>query len=184
MKKIIKINWALLAVMLLFASSSCESNEEDDINPADTDNSGYFLKAKVDGKIVEFKTETLLSVEIEPGSNGTYSLALSGGRQSSGQNSLEESIAVILTETSPIKEKTYTGLVPFEFGLKGVLLGYALDVEYIAYTTDVKNPNVNLEITEIKPNFVKGKFKEVVIDFLSGKTKTITEGEFFAPRRN
>lgn len=184
MKKLLMFNWAILAVLVFIASAGCGSNEDDDMNPADSNNSGYFLKAKVDGKMVEFKTATLLSAEIEPGPNGTYSMALSGGRQSSGQNILEESIVVILTETSPITEKSYEGLVPFEFGLKGVLLGYGLDIEDKIFTTDVTDPNVNLQITEIKPTFVKGKFNGVVKDFLSGESKTITEGEFFAPRRN
>jgi hypothetical protein len=184
MKKLLMFNWALLAVMGFLAISGCGSNEDDDMNPDDTNKSGYFLRAKIDGKLVEFKTETLLSVEIEPSTNGTYSMALSGGRQSSGQNSLEESIVVVLTETSPITEKSYSGLSSFEFGLKGVLLGYTLEAEEKVYTTDVNDPNVNLQITEIKPTFVKGKFNGVVKEFLSGETKTITEGEFFAPRRN
>lgn len=184
MKKLLMINWAILAVLVFIASAGCGSNEDQDMNPADTNNYGYFLKAKVDGKMVEFKTATLLSVEIEPGPNGTHSMALSGARQSPGQNSLEESFVIILTETSPITEKSYTGLAPFEFGIKGVLLAYSLDAEDKAYTTDVNNPNVNLEITEIKPTFVKGKFNGQVKDFLSGESKTITEGEFFAPRRN
>ncbi len=185
MKKFLVINWALLAVMVIFAGSGCGSKDgDDDLDPIDTNNSEYFVKAKVNGTLVEFKTETLLSVEIEPGPNGVYQMALSGGRQSAGQNSLEESIIVVLTETSPITEKSYTGLTPFEFGLKGVLLGYSLDAEDIAFVTDVNDPNANLELTEIKPTSVKGKFSGVVKDFLSGETKTITEGEFFAPRRN
>ena len=185
MKKLLMINWALLAVMGFLAISGCGSKDDDDMNP-DDNKSGYFLRAKVDGKLVEFKTETLLSAEIEPSTSGAYQMTLSGARQSPGQNSLEESIIVVLTETSPITEKSYTGLVPFDetVGLKGVLLGYTLEAEEKAYITDVNDPNVNLQITEIKPTFVKGKFSGVVKEFLSGETKTITEGEFFAPRRN
>lgn len=177
MKKSIMINWALLVVMVFFASSGCVS-EDDDTNP-DDNNSGYFLKAKVDGQLVEFKTETLLSAETGSSIPGIYALALSGARQLSGQSGLAESISIVLTETSPITEKRYTELVPFEYGLKGVLLGYALEVEEKAYVTDVNNPNVNLEITEMKQNSIKGKFSGVVKYFLSGESKTITEGEFF-----
>ncbi|MCL6259013.1 hypothetical protein M3O96_07945 [Aquiflexum sp. TKW24L] len=190
MKKLLMINWALLAVMGFLAISGCGSKDgDDDMNPDDTNKSGYFLKAKVDGKLVEFKTETLLSAEIGSLEIGldiptVYNLSLSGSRQVSNQSALEEVITIILTETTPITEKTYTGLVPFETGFKGVLLGYALEVEEKSFITDVTDPNVNLQITEIKPTFVKGKFSGVVIEFLSGGTKTITEGEFFLPRRN
>ncbi|RPA67117.1 hypothetical protein EF405_16750 [Cyclobacteriaceae bacterium YHN15] len=185
MKKLLMINWALLAVMVFLTISGCGSKDgDDDMDPIDANNSGYFLKAKVDGKVVEFKTETLLSVEIESSLPGVYNLSLSGGRQVSNQSALEEVITIILTETTPITEKSYTGLVPFETGFKGVLLGYSLEVEEKAYITDVNDPNVNLQITEIKDTSVKGKFSGVVIEFLSGETKTITEGEFFAPRRN
>jgi hypothetical protein len=185
MKKLLMINWALLAVMVFLTISGCGSKDgDDDMDPIDANNSGYFLKAKVDGKVVEFKTETLLSVEIESSLPGVYNLSLSGGRQVSNQSALEEVITIILTETTPITEKSYTGLVPFETGFKGVLLGYSLEVEEKAYITDVNDPNVNLQITEIKDTSVKGKFSGVVMEFLSGETKTITEGEFFAPRRN
>ncbi|WP_373493498.1 hypothetical protein [Aquiflexum sp.] len=182
MKKLLNINWALLAVMVFFASSGCESQDED-MNP-DDNKSGYFLKAKVDGKLVEFKTETLLSADmgsIEIGSTipKIYNLSLSGARQVSGESTLEEVITIVITETTPITPKSYTGLVPFEYGLKGVLLGYSLEAEEKAYVTDVNDPNVNLEITEMKQNSIKGKFNGVVIDFLSGESKTITEGEFF-----
>jgi hypothetical protein len=168
MKKLLILKWALLAVMLFFASSGCGSKDGDDDMDPNTNNSGYFLKAKVNGKLVEFKTETLLSVEIEPGANGVYQMALSGGRQVQGQSALEESIVIVLTETSPITEKSYSGLVPFEFGLKGVLLGYGLDVEDKIFTTDVTDPMVNLEITQIRQTSVKGKFSGVVRDLLSG----------------
>ncbi len=179
------INWALLAVMVSFASSGCGSKDGDDgMDPNDNNNSGYFVKAKVDGTQVEFKTENLLSGEISSSLPDIYDLALMGGRQVSGQSGLAESITIVLRETAPIAEKGYTGLVPFEFGLKGVLLGYAYDVEDIIFTTDVTNPTVNLEITEIRQTSIKGKFSGVVKDFLSGETKTITEGEFFVPRRN
>lgn len=171
------ITWALLAAMVFLASSGCVS-EDDGENPDDS-NSGYFLKAKVDGKLVEFKTETLLTAQTGSSISGVHTLTLSGGRELSGQSGLEENISIILTETSPITEKRYTGLVPFEYGLKGVLLGYALEAENKIYTTDVTGPNVNLEITEMKQNFIKGKFNGVVKDFLSGHSKTITEGEFF-----
>jgi hypothetical protein len=185
MKKLLMINWTLLAVIGFLAISGCGSKDgDDDLDPDGTNKSGYFLKAKVDGKPVEFKTETLLSVEIGSAIPNVYNLSLSGGRQVSGQSALAEVITIILTETTPITEKSYTGLVPFETGFKGVLLGYALEIEDKAYITDVNDPNVNLQITEIKPTFVKGKFSGVVKEFLSGETKTITEGEFFLPRRN
>lgn len=182
MKKLLMINWALLAVMVFFACSGCESQDED-INP-DDNKSGYFLKAKVDGKLVEFKTETLLSAEMGSIEYGldipkVYNLSLSGAREVSGQTALEEVITIVLTETSPITPKSYTGLVPFETGFKGVLLGYALEAENKAFITDVNDPNVKLEITEMKQNSIKGKFSGVVKEFLSGETKTITEGEFF-----
>lgn len=175
MKKSIMVNWALFAMMVFAASSGCESQDED-MNP-DDDNSLYFLKAKVDGKLVEFNTETLLSAETGSTVPGVYVLTLSGGRQSSGGNGLEENISIVLTVTSPITEKRYTGLVPFEYGFKGVLLGYGFDE--VGYVTDVNDPSVNLEITEMEQNSIKGKFGGVVIDFLSGESKTITEGEFF-----
>ena len=185
MNKLLMINWALVAVIGFLAISGCGSKDgDDDMNPDDTNKSGYFLKAKVDGKSVEFKTETLLSVEIGSTIPNVYNLSLSGGRQVSNQSALEEVITIILTETSPITEKTYTGLVPFETGFKGVLLGYALEIEDKAYITELNDPNVNLQITEIKPTFVKGKFSGVVKEFLSSETKTLTEGEFFLPRRN
>ena len=181
------INLALLTLMVFFVSSGCDSKDED-MNP-DDNKSGYFLKAKVDGKLVEFKTETLLSADIGSIEIGfpittVYNLSLSGARQISNQSALEEVITIVLTETTPITPKSYTGLVPFETGFKGVLLGYALEVEEKAFITDVNDPNVNLEITEIKQNSIKGKFSGVVKEFLSGETKTITEGEFFLPRRN
>jgi hypothetical protein len=152
----------------------------------DTDDnpSGYFVKAKVDGKLVEFKTLTLIDGAMGSTLPGVYDLTVSGARQISGQSALAESISIILRVTSPITEKSYSGLEPFEYGFKGVLLGYSLESENRAYTTDGNAANSFLEITEIKDASLKGKFHGVVKDFLSGETKTITEGEFFVKRSN
>ena len=147
----------------------------------DTDDnpSGYFVKAKVDGKLVEFRTATLLDGSISSSLEGVYDFTVSGARQMSGQSALAESITIILRDTSPITEKGYSGLEAFEYGFKGVLLGYGLEIEDKAYITDVTDPKVNLEITEMKQTSIKGKFSGVVKDFISGDSKTITEGAFF-----
>ena len=183
MKKSIKINQILLIMMIGIMSFGCGSNDDQDMDP-DKTSSEYFMKAKVNGTLVEFKTETLLSGAIGSSIQGVYDLSLSGGRQLSNQSGLAESITIVLRETSPITQKNYSGLAPFEYGFKGVLLGYAFDIEDKVYTTDINGPNVNLEITEIKETHIKGKFSGVVKDFLNGETKTITEGEFFVKRGN
>jgi hypothetical protein len=182
MKKSIKINQILLALMVAIMSFGCDTNDDQDLDPDNNNPSGYFVKAKVDGKLVEFKTETLLSGAMSSLLPGVYDFSVSGARQMSGQSSLAESISIIFRETSPITEKSYSGLEPFEYGFKGVLLGYSLEIENRAYTTDVNAANSFLEITEIKETSLKGKFNGVVKDFLSGETKTITEGEFFVKR--
>ncbi|MGF1638573.1 MAG: hypothetical protein ACFCUU_15960 [Cyclobacteriaceae bacterium] len=188
MKKSTSINQLLFAMMsIALISFGCGANDEQDMDldlDKDDNASGYFLKAKVDGKLVEFKTETLLDGGMSSTIPGVYVLSLSGAREISGQAALAESITIVLTETSPITQKSYSGYAPFENGFKGVLLGYALDVEDKIYTTDITNVESVLEITEIKASFIKGKFNGVVKDFLSGDTKTISEGEFFVKRSN
>jgi len=183
MKKSIKINRVLLAMMVAMMSFGCGSNDEQDMDP-NNNTAGYFMKAKVNGTLVEFKTASLLGADLSSSIQGVYDFTASGAKQVPGQSALEETIVIILRETSPITAKTYTGLAPFDYGFKGVILAYGLEVEDIAYTTDVTDPNVRLEITEIKETFIKGKFSGVVKDFLSGETKTITEGEFFVKRGN
>ncbi|ERM80455.1 hypothetical protein P872_21720 [Rhodonellum psychrophilum GCM71 = DSM 17998] len=183
MKKSMNINQILLALLVSVMAFGCGSKDEQDLNP-DKNSSGYFLKAKVNGTLVEFKTTTLLGADLSSSIQGVYDFSASGARQVTGQSALAESISIILRETSPITEKSYVGLVPFDYGFKGVILAYSLEVEDKVYTTDVTEPNVTLEITEIKPAFVKGRFNGVVRDFLSGETKTITEGEFFVKRGN
>ena len=184
MKKSIKINQILIAMMVAIMSFGCDNKDDQDLDPDNDNASGYFVKAKVDGNLVEFKTETLLSGAMSSSLPGVYDLAVSGARQMSGQSALAESISIILRETSPITENSYSGLEPFEYGFKGVLLGYSLEVEDKAYTTDVNAADSFLEITEIKEASLKGKFNGVVKDLLSGETKTITEGEFFVKRGN
>lgn len=183
MKKTIKINQIILAMMIAIMSFGCETNDDQELDP-NSNPSGYFVKAKVDGKLVEFKTATLLDGAIGSSIEGVYDFTMSGGRQVSGQSALAESITIILRETSPITEKSYSGYAPFSYGFKGVLLGYALDIEDKVYSTDITNVNSFLEISEIKEASLKGKFSGVVKDFLSGDTKTITEGEFFVKRSN
>jgi hypothetical protein len=183
MKKSIKINRILLAMMVAMMSFGCGSNDEQDMDP-NNNPAGYFMKAKVNGTLVEFKTATLLGADLSSSIQGVYDFSATGARQVQGQSALAESIGIILRETSPITVKTYTGLAPFDYGFKGVILAYSLEVEDIVFTTDVTAPNVTLEITEIKETFIKGKFSGVVKDFLSGETKTITEGEFFVKRGN
>ena len=183
MKGTIKINQIIIAMMVAIMSFGCETNDDQDID-TDKNPSGYFVKAKVDGKLVEFKTATLLDGSISSSLEGVYDFTMSGGRQVSDQSALAESITIILRDTSPITEKTYSGLSPFAYGFKGVLLGYGFDVEDKVYTTDITNVESFLEITEIKETTLRGKFSGVVKDFLSGDTKTITEGEFFVKRSN
>ncbi len=183
MKNSIKINQIILAMMVAIMSFGCDTNDDQDMNP-DNNPSGYFVKAKVDGKLVEFRTETLLDGAMGSSIPGVYDLTLLGARQVSGQSALAESISIILRETAPLTETSYSGLEQFEYGLKGVLIGYSLEIENKAYTTDANAANSFLEITEIKETSLKGKFNGVVIEFLSGETKTITEGEFFVKRSN
>ncbi len=186
MKMSIKIKHLLLVMLSFSLSFGCSDTEEQDVDmDLDIDNpSGFFVKAKVDEKLVEFKTETLLDGGMGSTLPGVYVFSLSGGRQISGQAALAESITIVLTETSPITQKSYSGYAPFEHGFKGVLLGYALEIEDKIYTTDFTNVNSHLEITEIKAASIKGKFNGVVKDFLSDDTKTISEGEFFVKRSN
>jgi hypothetical protein len=183
MKKSIKIHQIIIATMVALLSFGCEKDDDQDLD-TDDNPSGYFVKAKVDGTLVEFKTATLINGAMGNTLPGVYDLTVSGARQMSGQSALAESISIILRVTSPITENSYSGLEPFEYGLKGVLLGYTLESENRAYTTDSNAANSFLEITEIKEASLKGKFNGVVKDILSGETKTITEGEFFVKRNN
>jgi hypothetical protein len=183
MKKLNKINQIFIVVMVAILSFGCEKDDDQDLD-TDDNPSGYFVKAKVDGKLVEFKTLTLIDGAMGSTLPGVYDLTVSGARQMSGQSALAESISIILREISPITEKSYSGLEPFEYGFKGVLLGYSFETENRAYTTDGNAANSFLEITEIKEASLKGKFNGVVKDLLSGETKTITEGEFFVKRGN
>ena len=183
MKKSVKVNQIILLLVFVILDFGCGSNDDQDMDP-NNNTAGYFMKAKVNGTLVEFKTASLLGAEMSSSIQGVFDFTASGARQMSGQSGLEESIVIILRETSPITEKSYTGLAPFDYGFKGVILGYSLEAEDKAYTTDSSNPNVTLQITEIKESSVRGKFSGVVKDFLSGDTKTITEGEFFLRREN
>ena len=109
----------------------------------DTDDnpSGYFVKAKVDGKLVEFKTATLLDGAIGSSIQGVYDFTMSGGRQVSGQSALNEFITIVLRNTSPITEKTYSGLSPFEYGFKGVIDFWLIVHFFVTFLGEQKSKN-------------------------------------------
>ncbi|MFD2203153.1 hypothetical protein [Shivajiella indica] len=181
MKEAFRINSAIVALMVFILMSGCGSNEED-MNPDDINNSGFFLKAKVNGALVEFKQEELQLVNVGSAIPGVYEISISAGASLSDESGYSEAITLIVRDDSPIGVKTYDYLRPFTetgFGLKGFILGYLNASEGLGYVTDVDEEDSILQITELTNTRIKGKFSGIIYDIVSGNSKNITEGEFF-----
>ena len=168
--------------MLFFAISACESKDgDDDIDP-NSNSSGYFLKAKVDGVLVEFKQEDLQLVNIGATLPGVYEMGISAGASLPDESGFSEVITLIVKDDAPIGVKSYDYLRPFTetgFGLKGFVLGYLNASEGLGYVTDVDEEDSILQITELTNSQIKGKFSGIIYEIVSGNSKNITEGESF-----
>jgi hypothetical protein len=182
MKKSNYINQILLAVVVGIMALGCGSKEDQDMDPNKNDSGVYFMKAKVDGKLVEYKDQDLLGAFIGLSAPGVYTLTLIGGKDAEGQNGLEETITIILHDRAPITQKSYSGVTMNDDFLAGVFIGYIVGENDKFYITDPQDSDSFLELTEIKSGSIKGKFRGKVKDLASGTIKSITDGEFFVGR--
>jgi hypothetical protein len=182
MKNIMHIKTFLLGILLIGFSFGCDITEDLDLDPDDLNTSGFFLKAKVNGVLVEFKQADMQFVNIGSSIPGVYELAISAGASLPDDSGYSEVITLIVRDDSPIGVKTYDYLRPFTetgFGLKGFTLGYLNASESLGYVTDVDEEDSALQITELTNTRIRGKFSGIIYEIVSGNTKNITEGEFF-----
>lgn len=181
-----KIKQILGWVLLLVISAACSTANDEDSDP--TNNSGaFYMKAKVDGKLVEFIQQDLLYMDAGETLPGIFEAAIVGGEEEADQSGLKEGITITIKDTSPIAVKTYDYLEPFTetgYGLKGAVLGYINSTELKLFVSDVDEEDPLVQITELTNTYAKGKFSGKIYDILSGSSKVIAEGEFYVKRNN
>lgn len=181
MEKVNNLKFSILWVWIISLSFGCGIVEENaDLDDLTT--SGFYLKAKVNGVLVEFKQEDLQLVSIGSAIPGIYEISISAGAEASNGSGYSEVITLIVKDDAPIGVKTYDYLRPFEetgFGLKGFTLGYFNASDALGYVTDVDEEDSVLQITELTNTRIKGKFSGIIYEIVSGNTVNITEGEFF-----
>nr|MBI1232102.1 hypothetical protein [Cytophagales bacterium] len=173
--------------LLVALSWSCGLTADEDVDDDTIPTTGFFLKAKIDGVLVEFKQEDLQLVSIGSAIPGVYEMGISAGSSAGDNIGFSEVITLIVKDDSPIGVKTYNYLRPFTetgFGLKGFTLGYIKATEGLGYVTDVDEEDSILEITELTANRIKGKFSGIIYEIVSGNSKNITDGEFILKVNN
>lgn len=182
MEKAYNLKFLFLWGLIIGFSFGCGITEDENPDLDDLNTSGFFLKAKVNGVLVEFKQEDMQLVNIGSAIPGVYELAISAGASLPDESGYSEVITLIVRDDSPIGVKTYDYLRPFTengFGLKGFVLGYLNASESLGYVTDVDEEDSILQITELTNTRIRGKFSGIIYEIVSGNTKNITEGEFF-----
>ncbi|TPV35937.1 hypothetical protein FJ651_03185 [Paucihalobacter ruber] len=147
--------------------------------PAQNTIETYFLKAKVNGKWVEYNKNEQLSASFGLYIDNVHDGVLSASNIDDNDYSVTNSISIIIRQTGKIGVGSYSGGKQFEYGFKGVTLAF-MDVSQSAmYMTDVDNPESFLKINQLTNTHVKGTFSGVVINPVNRQKVSVTEGEFY-----
>lgn len=147
--------------------------------PVQNTNETYFLKAKVDGKLIEYNKIEQLNASFGPYLDNVHDGVLSASNIDDNDYSVINSISIILRQTQKIGVGSYSGGKQFEYGFKGVTLAFMDATTSAMYLTDVASPESFLKINELTNSHVKGTFSGVVINPINRQKVSITEGEFY-----
>lgn len=124
----------------------------------------YFLKAKVDGKWIEFHNEEQLSANFGPYIDNVYDGVINVSNINEDNYTVLNSFSIIIRKKGPIGVGSYAGGQQFEYGFKGVTLAYVDASTSTMYLTDTNNPKSFLKINEFTDTFVKGSFSGELIN--------------------
>ncbi len=156
-----------LMIISLISLFSCSS---DDNSTGDNGNSNYYIKAKINGELTEYKFEATASFPLNDNRISGYAKAT--------PNQPFPAFDFEIIDPTGIKVKNYiepNNDMIFRLSIEGM-------VTYHSLQGDVDDFNIN--ITEITNNHVKGTFggKIFLAQSNDGSNFTVTEGEFFLKR--
>jgi hypothetical protein len=170
------IFYFLLAIMMLSTAVAC--NKADD--EPEEDGSEYFVKAKINGTWVEFKTENQTGSLFGPmGTNSKFF----GGIW--GQKFGEAAIGIDIVDHSPIKVGKYEGYQLFETPENywiGAIIGFTGTVNetITGWVTNPNNPVSTVTFTQYTDKVARGTFSGTIVNPANlQNTAQVTEGSFF-----
>ena len=153
----------IIALIILFSCNSDDSGN-------DNGNSGYYIRAKIDGELTEYKFDATASFPLNDNRISGYA--------KSNPNQTFPAFNFDITDPTGIKVKNYTepnNDMIFRLSIEGMVTYHSLH----GGTEDF-----NINITEITNDYVKGTFggKVFLAQSNDGSNFTLTEGEFFLKR--
>ena len=163
-------------VMLMISVAACSKVDDE----PEEEFSEYYLKAKINGTWVEFKTGNQTGSLFGP--NGINS-KFGGGVW--GQISNEAALAIDISDHTPIKVGKYEGYQVFEspeFYWIGARIGFTgtANETITIWVTDPDNPVSTVTITHITDKEVKGTFSGTIVNPANKQNAAqVTEGSFF-----
>lgn len=163
--------------LLLFGVKKWDDTAVIDINYQSNDT--CFLKAMVNGKWVEYNEGNQLDANFGPFIDNIYDGAISASKIDAEQQTSTNNISISIRQSGKIGIGSYSGVKPFEYGLKGVTISYTDDLNRAIYLTDVNNPMSFLKISEFTDTHIKGTFSGELINSISKTKISITDGEFY-----
>ncbi len=168
-RKTLFTSLSIVVIAVLFSSCKKES----------TNNTDYFVKANVNGTVINYTGFTSAIFLTMPSGGATpYNVLNIQGKNS--QNSATDILALGITDYDKITTKTYTDAV-VGYTFQGTVSYY--DASGNQFTSAVSiTPAVNITITEITSTYVAGTFSGTTATISTAKTAVITNGSFRVKR--
>lgn len=148
-------------------------------NPTQKTTESYFLKAKINGNWIYFNQVDQLNASFGPFIETIYDGVVNASLIDEDDYSVVKNITIIIRYKGKIGVGSYAGGKQFEYGFKGVTLGYMDAATLAMYVTDVTNPASFLKINELNDIFIKGSFAGELINTTNQQKISITDGEFY-----
>lgn len=168
---------AITLTLMMFSIKIWDATESDNVDVRATNS--YYLKAKVDGAWMEFNQESGLNASFGPYIDTIYDGVINASNFDTEQQSVINSMTIIIRQIGKIGIGSYSGGKVFEYGFKGVTISYTDASNSAIYVTDVNNPQSFLKITETTDTYIKGTFSGESIHIMNKAKIVITEGEFY-----
>ncbi|MHA7129500.1 hypothetical protein [Algoriphagus namhaensis] len=147
----------------------------------------YFIRAKVNGELKEYRDPDLLQFSKATIMPGVHQAAVVGGALDTEQNGSSGGFTIFIKDDEQIKAKRYDFLEPFEetgFGLKGATIGYYTAGHRKNYVSDVNKEAPVVVISELTDDYARGTFQGKIYDIVGGEMVSLTDGEFYVERLN
>ncbi len=179
----LKLNGIFKSTTLIFifliltaAFSGCSKNEtQEEEEEQRGKNSKYFMKAKIDGQLIEFTTNDLVIGQSGP-------TAFNYGFWAWGKNS-DKTLSVNLEDENPVGVKTYRGYYTHDNSNLGVVIAYVINQGDndlpVSFITDPDVDDSVLNITSLSKTEAKGTFSGTLFNPATGDKVTISDGSFF-----